>query len=281
MPLPRNLSGRRFGPVRWEASPRRILAYRAAMAPNDAAGLDDARTPLLALPTHVATPEWLLTLKILNALKTVMPPEEAMRGVHVSQDTRFLAPIEAGDAVEVEAQILGVRATRSGAVLASSVTTRRAGTQIIFSQTAAATIYRDVRADDGGEVPAPPPIKDFSDAPLVTMLQLPLGFAHVYSECAEIWNPIHTERRAALDVGLDETIVHGTALWAAAGLALVSAETGDARHLRRLTARFAAPVAAGAPVALHALAHPGATDYALLNPNGDIAVAGFAEFGAP
>ncbi|MEQ8177474.1 MAG: MaoC/PaaZ C-terminal domain-containing protein [Amphiplicatus sp.] len=281
MPLPRDLAGRRFGPVRWEASPRRILAYRAAMAPNDAAGLDDARAPLLALPTHVATPEWLLTLEILDSLKAVMPPEEAMRGVHVSQDTRFLASIEAGDAVEVEAHILGVRATRSGAVLASRATTRRAGTEIIFSQTTAATIYRDVRADDGGEVPAPPLIKDLSDAPLVTTLRLPPGFAHVYSECAEIWNPIHTERRTALDAGLDGIIVHGTALWAAAGLALVSAETGDARHLRRLTARFAAPVPAGAAVALHARAHPVATDYALLNPNGDTAVAGLAEFGAP
>lgn len=281
MPLPRDLAGRRFGPLHWKASPRRILAYRAAMAPDDAAGLDDARAPLFALPTHAATPEWLLTLEILSDLKTVMPPEEAVRGVHVSQDTRFFAPIEAGDTVEVEAQILGVRATRSGAVLASRATTRRAGTEVVFSQTTAATIYRDVRAEDGGEVPPPPPVTDLSGAPLVTTLRLPPGFAHVYSECAEIWNPIHTERRVALDAGLDGIIVHGTALWAAAGLPLVNAAGGDARRLRRLTARFAAPVPAGAPVALHALERAGATDYALLTPDSAIAVAGLAEFGTP
>ncbi len=278
MPLPRDLAGRRFGPLRWEATPRRILAYRAAMAPDDEAGLDDANAPLFALPTHIATPEWLLTLDILDALKAVMPPEEAVRGVHVSQDTQFLAPVAAEDVVEVGAEVLGVRATRSGAILASRVTAKKAGTEIVFSQTTAATLYRGVAAEDSGEAPAPPSVNGLSGARLITTLRLPPGFAHIYSECAEIWNPIHTERRVALDAGLDGIIVHGTALWAAAGLALAG---GDARRLRRLTARFAAPVPAGAPVTLRALKGAAQTEYALERPDGVAAVSGFAAFGAP
>lgn len=278
MPLPRDLAGRRFGPLRWEATPRRILAYRAAMAPDDEAGLDDANAPLFALPTHIATPEWLLTLDILDALKAVMPPEEAVRGVHVSQDTQFLAPVAAEDVVEVGAEVLGVRATRSGAILASRVTAKKAGTEIVFSQTTAATLYRGVAAEDSGEAPAPPSVNGLSGARLITTLRLPPGFAHIYSECAEIWNPIHTERRVALDAGLDGIIVHGTALWAAAGLALAG---GDARRLRRLTARFAAPIPAGAPVKLRARKGAAQTDYALERPDGVAAVSGFAAFATP
>jgi acyl dehydratase len=69
------------------------------------------------------------------------------------------------------------------------------------------------------------------------------GFAHVYSECAAIWNPIHTERVVALRAGLPDIILHGTATWALAGLAVALRRAGgDPLRLRRLTGRFAAPV---------------------------------------
>jgi acyl dehydratase len=278
MPLPRELAGRRFGPVSWEAAPRRILAFRAALAPDDEAGLDDAGAPLLALPTHIATPEWLSTLAILDELNCVLPADEAVRGVHVSQDTYFLAPIEAGDVVEIEAQALGVRASRGGAVLASSFIAKRAGTEIVFSRTTAATIYRGVAAEGGGSVPAPPPITDLWAAPLVTTFRLPPGFAHIYSECAEIWNPIHTERRIALQSGLPDIIVHGSALWAKAGIALIAAfGDDDPRRLRRLTARFTAPVFAGEPLVLRARKAADIAEYSLFAPGGGV-IAGRAEF---
>lgn len=280
MPMPQNLAGRRFGPLRWQASPRRVLAYRAAMAPHNTVGLDDTRAPLHALPTHAATPEWLLTLKILASIGSEMPYEEALRGVHISQDTTFFAPITAGDEIEVEAEIIGARPTQRGALLSVRFETRHVDKGVLLASSVSATLYRDVAGAASGEIPPRPQIHCLESADAIAAVDFPRGFVHVYSECAEIWNPIHTERRVAHAAGLDDIIVHGSALWAAAGLTLISANGGDAAHLRRLTARFLAPATAGAPLSL--LARSGVvTPYSLVTADGTIAAAGEAVFGAP
>ena len=67
--------------------------------------------------------------------------------------------------------------------------------------------------------------------------------AHVYTECARIWNPIHTDRRVALDAGLPDIILHGTATLALAVSKLVNtALAGDPTRIRRIACRFAAMV---------------------------------------
>ncbi len=48
-------------------------------------------------------------------------------------------------------------------------------------------------------------------------IAIPREMPHVYTECASIWNPIHTERAVALAAGLPDIILHGTATWALAG----------------------------------------------------------------
>ena len=67
--------------------------------------------------------------------------------------------------------------------------------------------------------PPPLPTADFDAAsdPL-TVVPLPVSQveAHLYSECARIWNPIHTDRAAALAAGLPDIILHGTATLAKA-----------------------------------------------------------------
>ena len=37
------------------------------------------------------------------------------------------------------------------------------------------------------------------------------GAAHVYTECARIWNPIHTDTAVTAKAGLPGIILHGTA----------------------------------------------------------------------
>jgi hypothetical protein len=74
--------------------------------------------------------------------------------------------------------------------------------------------------------------------------------SRVYTECSGIWNPIHSERGAALDAGLPGIIMHGTAIWALAGRELVRQYGGDPDRLVRLRARFRAPVIPGTSVTL-------------------------------
>lgn len=276
MPLPSNFVGRLIGPLRWNATARRLLAYRAVLAPEDAAGLDDSRAGgLCALPTHAATPEWLATLALLEQLSPTFTPAEALSGVHIEQDSAFLLPVQEGDKIETTVEVRGLRHTRSGAVMACAFETRRAQDGAVLVRTNAATLYRGVKTEDAGDCPRPED-RQAPDGP-VAGIDLPYGFAHLYSECAEIWNPIHTERRAALSAGLGGIIVHGTALWAKAGLTLcrLYAE-GETKRLKSLSARFLAPVPAGVPVTLCAAPQGGFIDYALRLPDSAVAVAGRA-----
>jgi len=65
------------------------------------------------------------------------------------------------------------------------------------------------------------------------------GAAHVYTECARIWNPIHTDAAVARAAGLPAIILHGTATLALAVSRVVARELGgDASRVRRIVARF-------------------------------------------
>jgi acyl dehydratase len=105
---------------------------------------------------------------------------------------------------------------------------------------------------------------------------------HVYTECADIWNPIHTERQVALAAGLPDIILHGTATWALAAREIVRHRcNGDPLRLRRLHGRFAAMVIPGSDIEVEigeAVAHAGgegcdAIRFGVRNAAGELAVA--------
>jgi acyl dehydratase len=67
--------------------------------------------------------------------------------------------------------------------------------------------------------------------------------AHVYTECARIWNPIHTDRAVAHAAGLPDIILHGTATLAlAVSRALRQDPRGPGAPVRALGCRFGAMV---------------------------------------
>lgn len=282
MPFNADLAGTRWGPIRWEATPRRVLAYRAALAPQDAAGLDDAAADgLFALPMHVVTPEWVLVLMARDHPAQTLTAAEGRRAVHAGQDSRFHRPIRAGDELEVTAELLGARASRAGVVTATRFETRDAKTGALMVESLSTSVYRDVALTgaESPEVPSPAyelPAEDAATVIIPTSPALP----HVYSECAEIWNPIHTERAVALAAGLPDIIVHGTALWALAGLEAARLYAGgDTRRMTRLAARFTGQAFPGRPMMLaHERADEGVR-LALRSDYGRMLLTGLAGFG--
>ena len=108
---------------------------------------------------------------------------------------------------------------------------------------------------------------------------------HVYSECARIWNPIHTERRVALAAGLDDIIVHGTATWAIAAREVAQRHAdGDLGALRRLAGTFRAVIVPGSQIRVQSAPDQGAGAFRfkVLNEANEAAVAaGLIEFGGP
>jgi acyl dehydratase len=63
--------------------------------------------------------------------------------------------------------------------------------------------------------------------------------ALVYTECARIWNPIHTDIAVAARAGLDAPILHGTATLALALSRVVARDLGgDPARVAEIRGRF-------------------------------------------
>ncbi len=277
MPFNAALVGTTWGPLDWPVTPRRALAFRAVLAPDDAAGLDDAAGPLEMLPMQVVAPEWVLALESRADPAQTLSADEARRGVHAAQDTRFLRPVLAGETLTVTAQLISVRSSRAGAVAVTVYESRVGGELVAVSTSVSVLRGVAVEGDETAtaEDEAWPAFTSPTGEP--TLIATPRGFPHLYSECAEIWNPIHTERAVAIAAGLPDILIHGTALWALAGLR--AAPTGA--RITRLAARFRSPAWAGEAMRLTAGAAVGAaTPFQLTAPDGRLLTEGFVEVGS-
>jgi acyl dehydratase len=80
---------------------------------------------------------------------------------------------------------------------------------------------------------------------------VPAYAAHLYTECARIYNPIHTDLSVARSAGLPATILHGTATLALALSAVVARDLGaDPARVRGISARLTDMVAPPATLAV-------------------------------
>ena len=69
------------------------------------------------------------------------------------------------------------------------------------------------------------------------------GAAHTYTECARIWNPIHTDLAVALAADLPGLILHGTATLAhGVSVGVRHLAGGDPRAMVRIRGRFGSMV---------------------------------------
>jgi acyl dehydratase len=94
--------------------------------------------------------------------------------------------------------------------------------------------------------PAPPPAELPPIATIPSFVRL--TDAHAYTECARIWNPIHTDVAVARAAGLHAPILHGTATMARA-VSIATSVTGRAPgDVRRVRARFGAMVDLGTEI---------------------------------
>ena len=106
-----------------------------------------------------------------------------------------------------------------------------------------------------------------------TVIPISRELPHVYTECADIWNPIHTERAAALAAGLPDIILHGTCTWALAVREIVADRLGgDPEGLERFSGRFTGMVLPGTDIIVrHAATNKGAR-YEVIAADGSIAI---------
>jgi acyl dehydratase len=226
--LPGGLVGARAGPLEQEIDAGWLAAYSGALGQP-------------AVPAHPVFPvcyEWPAIL----ALRAALPPEVALRGVHATHDLRLQRLPRAGDRLRTTATVVRVAPRPSGALVVMHLdTVDAAGAPV--SATDYGTVYRGVACEAGGPDRVLPPPGASPGPGWSATVAVPADFAHTYSEASRIWNPIHTDPAVARAAGLPGALLHGTATLALAVSAVLGHEAaGDPARVRRVTARFGAPV---------------------------------------
>ena len=144
--------------------------------------------------------------------------------------------------------IAAIRRTRAGALTLTKLTTVDAetGQPVVTSWSTGIARNVEVIGEDAN-LESPPALPEAGSELMETVeIFVPREMPHTYTECADIWNPIHTEREVAIASGLPDIILHGTATWALAGREIMRlCCSGDPSRLRRLFGRFTAMVIPG------------------------------------
>jgi acyl dehydratase len=280
--IPASAVGITVGPRQHEVDARWLMAYAAALGESGPEYFDTTRPGgILAHPLFPVCYEWPLAL---DARAKVLPDEVAVRGVHATHRLTLHRPPRAGDRLSTTATVAALERRPPGAYLVLHMDTVDAAGRPV-STTEYGVLYLGVEADGAsrstterethspqgrGQGEGPGSVEGWwsVDVPIAPTL------AHVYTECARIWNPIHTDRAVALGAGLPDIILHGTATLALAiSQALRRQPRGAATPVRAVTARFGGmvrlpsrivvrgqaprPAAAGAVVRFEALAEDG------------------------
>jgi len=227
--------------VRW------LMAYAASLGDLNPYYMDPAAHQVIAHPVLPVCPAWpaiLNTREMAGSL--TLTAEEGARGVHAAHDLHIYRPIKAGDKISTTSTMVGIRTIKPGAAYTLRLDTCDTDTGELIARTYQLGIYRDV-AVQGEEIfieepPALPVLNDLASCKQDD-IHVPAGAAHTYTECARIWNPIHTDRAVALAAGLPDIILHGTATLALAVSRIVDNYAGaNPTRVTRLGGRFSAMV---------------------------------------
>src|SRR5262245_34947029 len=242
MELPAGLVGTTMGPSVQSIDARWLMAYAAALGETDGAYFDTRRPAgLCAHPLFPVCYEWPLAV----AMRAALPEAVAIRSVHATHDLRIHRPPRPGDRLSVRATVARVEPRRAGAYVLSRYETTDAEGEPVTT-TEYGSVYLGVRCGEGADGAPPTAAERGSSAPPAPAWSAPVtiaaGLAHVYTECARIWNPIHTDAGVAARAGLSDIILHGTATLALAVSQVVAREVRAPRAVTRVAGRFGAMV---------------------------------------
>lgn len=260
-----------------EMDARKALAYAAGIMDTSAEVFDDAREGgIIVPPPYCVSPEWPVVSgpKVVAAMG--MSLDERRRGVHYIQDSEFHLPIRPGMSLRTEGRVVAIRRSRAGALTQSKLTTvdSNSGDLLVTSWTSSIVRGVEVEGEDNTAEAAPALPQGSGEVMEEIEIFIPREMPHSYTECADIWNPIHTEREVALAAGLPDIILHGTATWALAGREVIRVcGGGDPARLKRLCGRFTAMVIPGTSIRV-ALEKPsdGVVGYTVFNAEGEAAI---------
>ncbi|MBK1874994.1 MaoC family dehydratase N-terminal domain-containing protein [Marinobacter sp. 1-3A] len=258
MPLDISMIGLAGPGVSETLEDRWLMNYAASVGDENPVYLDNRGGKLLpAHPAYLSHLEWEAIVGLHECLEMLLP-EERDRGVHSYNDTEIIRPLRSGDKISCVASVESVFEHPAGACLGIRVNTRD-GNQELVASSLTQIIYRGVPLASKAEGPAPVEYLEkhtFSEQPdrSEKIVLSPIA-AHVFSECARDYNPIHTDIAVAESIDLPGLILHGTGTFALVVSSLVNHEAkGHPQQVQRFVGRLAAMVLCPSEVTLNVYA---------------------------
>ena len=260
MKLSSAIVGERAGPLEQRVDRRWVMAYSAALGE-----LNPGAAPHPLFPVCY---EWPVSRSI-RELPALGPIAGLL--VHAQHELVVHRPLTAEQTVHCTVSIVSARQRSPGAFVVYRFETRDAGGAPLTTSDFGA-LYRGVQLDrDAGE-----PVNDPAPTTLplqsIGEVQVAATAAHVYTECARIWNPIHTDVAYARAAGLPDIILHGTATLAYSISAAMKQWKLDPAAVRRVACRFAGMVLMPSTLSVRAAREGRAIQFETLNARGEAAI---------
>jgi acyl dehydratase len=217
------------GPIGQAVDKRWLMAYHAALGERDERGH----------PVFPVSYEWPVTQAIRQASGL---QELNAQLVHAQHDlVVHRAPV--AEALTTRAQVVSAKQRAPGAFVVIRITTTDAAGKPVTTSDYG-MLYRGVELEGAEKSLAaldePPAASGHLEN--AGAIAVAATAAHVYTECARIWNPIHTDPAYAHAAGLPGIILHGTATLAYSVSLLLKKFAVDPGAVRRLQCRFSGMV---------------------------------------
>jgi acyl dehydratase len=234
--LPSHVLGAVVGPHEQVVDARWLMAYSAALGETGQRYFETGGpSGPAAHPLFAVCYEWPLAVSLRE---NVIGDAIAPYSVHATHELIIHRPPRVGDVLSTTARVVDVRPVKAGSVVVVELDTVD-GTGAHVTTTHYGSIYRGVGCDATSAPPMSAPATPPGAVRWEERVEISGQLAHVYTECARIWNPIHTDIAVARAAGLPSLILHGTATLALAVSRVVTRDLGgDPAHVSGLAVRF-------------------------------------------
>lgn len=180
-------------------------------------------------------------------------------GVHATTDLRVYRPFKVGEAITTQGCYIAKRQIKPGVYTADRYRMNASNGELV-----AELYYNGITRGatlDGPDVtleeePAWPALGSVGNS-AIWRAEIPVGLhaGQQYTECAQIYNPIHTEPSVAKAAGLPDMILHGSATKALSLSAVIDrCFDGDANRVTRLCGQLRGMVLMNSGITVEGLA---------------------------
>jgi len=248
MAIPVSLVGTTAGPMHHDVDERWTMAYAASLGDTAPAYFDTTHPDgIVAHPVFAVCPEWpVIVATREQSVDLGVPHDEVLTSVHATHDVTIHRLIRPGDRLTTTLETVGLVQKSPGAMSITRLRTVDVAGEPVATTTQNG-IYLGVPLDGADIIDPDPPtplgVIERAGPPVEIKRAVDAGAAHTYTECARIWNPIHTDKAVALKAGLPDIILHGTANLAHGVSAIIDQCTDERPEVvQRIVCRFAAMV---------------------------------------